>query len=646
MSQHDFTIGNQLFPDTRTDLNNALVALASNSSGSAEPSTTYANQWWYETDTNTLKIRNEANSAWISVAVLDQTSNNVLSINTQGLTISNLTLSSTAVTATGAELNKLSGTSVTSGELDILSGVSVTSAELNKLSGANVTTAELNKLSGANVTTAELDILSGATVTTAELNKLSGANVTTAELNKLSGTNVTTAELDKLSAMTSSTTELNQLDDITRGSIIYGDSVGTARLAKGTDGQVLTATATDINWETPSVSDPAAIISSGGSSPTPSLATGITAGEVRTLIGAGVSSSDTTYSIQDGELSENNFTNADHSKLDNIEANANNYVHPTGNGSNHIPSGGASGQILGYASGGTAQWQSGVNFDANRENILLGFDPDPDFDIDASSALGTLEYLEYARLEEGVDTSVFENLLGIEAPWTDTTIKHHYKIVKGSSVGAQREKAGSSSDFGDTVVFGNVHSDGTNYNITTGMTINGGHLRLIAAGEADHSATGFSKFTIDTGDVEVTGLVDGRDIATNIPAALGTAGQVLKVNSAANATEWGDASGGGVGVSQSWQTNTMNGQNTEGEPIMVFSRFNGYGNTASFQVSSNNSTWLTLATSEGYTESGDSFAGARVTVSAIIPDDHYWRITGSVGIHSSAGGPNINMVLK
>ena len=33
----------------------------------------------------------------------------------------------------------------------------------------------------------------------------------------------------------------------------------------------------------------------------------------------------TTYSIQDGELSQNNFTNADHSKLDAIEASANNY---------------------------------------------------------------------------------------------------------------------------------------------------------------------------------------------------------------------------------------------------------------------------------------------------------------------------------
>tara|TARA_B100001093_G_scaffold175586_2_gene168343 strand:+ start:14902 stop:15705 length:804 start_codon:yes stop_codon:yes gene_type:complete len=71
MSQHDFNIANQSFPATRTDLNNALAALASNSSGDSEPSTTYANQWWYETDTNILKIRNEANNGWVSVITLD-----------------------------------------------------------------------------------------------------------------------------------------------------------------------------------------------------------------------------------------------------------------------------------------------------------------------------------------------------------------------------------------------------------------------------------------------------------------------------------------------------------------------------------------------------------------------------------------------
>lgn len=104
MSQHDFNIANQLFPATRADLNSAFVALASNSSGDAAPTTTYANQWWYETDTNTLKLRNEANNAWIPICVLDQSNNNVLSVTTQGLT-----LGATAITASGADINVLDG---------------------------------------------------------------------------------------------------------------------------------------------------------------------------------------------------------------------------------------------------------------------------------------------------------------------------------------------------------------------------------------------------------------------------------------------------------------------------------------------------------------------------------------------------------
>ena len=72
MSQHDFDIANQAAASARADINNALQALASLSSGNAAPTTTYANMLWYETDTNILKMRNEANSAWINVAYLDQ----------------------------------------------------------------------------------------------------------------------------------------------------------------------------------------------------------------------------------------------------------------------------------------------------------------------------------------------------------------------------------------------------------------------------------------------------------------------------------------------------------------------------------------------------------------------------------------------
>lgn len=72
MSQHDFDIANQTAPNTRADLNLALKALASNSSGVSAPTTTYANMIYYNTSTNILYKRNEADSAWIALGTVDE----------------------------------------------------------------------------------------------------------------------------------------------------------------------------------------------------------------------------------------------------------------------------------------------------------------------------------------------------------------------------------------------------------------------------------------------------------------------------------------------------------------------------------------------------------------------------------------------
>lgn len=75
MSQNDFVINNASFPATRADLSAALQALASNSSGSSDPATTYANMFYYDTSDNTLKMRTEADDAWVNIGYLDQGSN-------------------------------------------------------------------------------------------------------------------------------------------------------------------------------------------------------------------------------------------------------------------------------------------------------------------------------------------------------------------------------------------------------------------------------------------------------------------------------------------------------------------------------------------------------------------------------------------
>ena len=72
MSQNDLVISNQTFPATRADINDALQALGSTNSGASAPSTTYANMMWYDTTANILKIRAEANDAWINIGYLDQ----------------------------------------------------------------------------------------------------------------------------------------------------------------------------------------------------------------------------------------------------------------------------------------------------------------------------------------------------------------------------------------------------------------------------------------------------------------------------------------------------------------------------------------------------------------------------------------------
>lgn len=72
MSQHDFEIANQTASSARSDINNALVALATNNSGNNAPSDTYPNMFWYENDTNILKIRNEDDTGWINFAYIDK----------------------------------------------------------------------------------------------------------------------------------------------------------------------------------------------------------------------------------------------------------------------------------------------------------------------------------------------------------------------------------------------------------------------------------------------------------------------------------------------------------------------------------------------------------------------------------------------
>ena len=76
--EHDFIISNASGSAVRQDLNNALQALVSNSSGATEPGTKYAYQFWADTTDGQLKQRDSANNAWIVVAELDGIEENLV----------------------------------------------------------------------------------------------------------------------------------------------------------------------------------------------------------------------------------------------------------------------------------------------------------------------------------------------------------------------------------------------------------------------------------------------------------------------------------------------------------------------------------------------------------------------------------------
>ena len=90
----------------------------------------------------------------------------------------------------------------------------------------------------------------------------------------------------------------------------------------------------------------------------------------------------------------------------------------------------------------------------------------------------------------------------------------------------------------------NIQSDAINLQSVTGAenmftgAVNGAATLFYDNGA--RIATSSGGVTV-TGDIAVTGTVDGRDLQVNLPAALGTAGQNLTVNAAGNAAEWADA---------------------------------------------------------------------------------------------------------
>ena len=105
MATHDYDIANAAGSVVRTDLNNVLDAILTNNSSTvagAPTGTGRANyMWWFDTDNNIMKMRNDGDDAWISVLSFDFTADNV-----EGIWIDGVLITTPADTAIQQEWTK------------------------------------------------------------------------------------------------------------------------------------------------------------------------------------------------------------------------------------------------------------------------------------------------------------------------------------------------------------------------------------------------------------------------------------------------------------------------------------------------------------------------------------------------------------
>ena len=174
MANHDYNIANQTAPNFRADLNNALLAIVSTNSGSSAPSTTFANQLWYDTTNNKLMMRNEADNAWITVLESDQTNNRVNLItddiqyatsavtevkNTSGTTVLSLQVPSQSTAETGTENTQVMTPLRTKQSIEANSITTVSAG-----TGISVATSGTTRTVSTNLTAGSGISISGATV--------------------------------------------------------------------------------------------------------------------------------------------------------------------------------------------------------------------------------------------------------------------------------------------------------------------------------------------------------------------------------------------------------------------------------------------------------------------------------------------------
>jgi hypothetical protein len=232
--------------------------------------------------------------------------------------------------------------------------------------------------------------------------------------------------------------------------------------------------------------------------------------------------------------------------------------------------------------------------------------------------------------------------------WDNTSTNYH-QIITGDPTATRSLTLSTTGD--TTLVAGTmVPTTGTGASGTWGISITGNAATATSYTGSGASITALNGTNITTGTVADAriattiartttdiiagnGLSGGGSIAADRTITMGTPGSTsITSTNAVTATSHTHAlTNSFVGIGQTWQdvsasrlSDNTSYRNTTGRPIQVNILYNGDFNSATFQVSTNNSTWLTI-----FTESGDAKPGAMSGV--IIPDDHYYRSITSGG---------------